>query len=148
MNFNEISFVAGKAFNDMKHLNYIGLEYNKLKAWNSNWFCGETRLTIAFSTNFLETIPAGAFTYIPEGSTLKLDNNRIKRIDDSAFSGVTRLENIDLSYNKIKEWNVDHLKNVVVEDFVDFTGNKIKCPEDDVSALAPKAQTVYFGECM
>ncbi|KAJ3653025.1 hypothetical protein Zmor_018944 [Zophobas morio] len=147
LDYNEISFIASKAFDDMKHLRHISIEYNKLKKWDSNWFCGETPLWIALSTNFLETIPAGAFTNIPEGSTLKLDKNRIKSISDRAFSGVTRLEGIDLSYNKIKKWNVDILKNVVVEDFVDFTGNKIKCPEDGLTTLAPKARRVDFDEC-
>nr|AIO08260.1 variable lymphocyte receptor C [Petromyzon marinus] len=87
-------------FDQLKNLNELRLDFNKLKSLPSGVFDSLTKLTwLGLEQNQLQSIPKGAFDKLTNLQTLDLRNNHLQSVPDGAFDSLVNLETIYLDPN-------------------------------------------------
>ncbi|CAH1958283.1 unnamed protein product [Acanthoscelides obtectus] len=110
---NRIRNIYPRAFESMKRLEAISLDYNSIKLFDPTWFEGARVLNdLTITHNFLTEIPEDATRHICqvlETDTLRkygsinFDNNNILYIHPDAFRNIRTLDTVSLSNNKVLE---------------------------------------------
>ncbi|CAH0545944.1 unnamed protein product [Brassicogethes aeneus] len=149
LSHNQIEYVEETAFNNMKYLEILDLNHNRLRNWNPNFFTNTYNLRHVYvSNNHISYLPeyilknykcgylnnptfklnlGEILAYIAhEGyCSLNFSRNRITHIHPMAFANRTKFGSIDLSGNKITE-----VPPVWLEDFkmvtFNLSNNRIK----------------------
>ncbi|CAH1184272.1 unnamed protein product [Phyllotreta striolata] len=108
---NEIEFIENGAFSDMPHLEAIALDYNKIKAFNPDWFEGAKVLyEVSCIHNEITELPYATTRYMTESldklgyeyfGSIYFDNNKIRHVHEEAFRNLKNFGTISLSNNEI-----------------------------------------------
>lgn len=127
LSHNDIEYIDESAFDNMKHLEILDLNHNKLRNWHSNFFTNSYNVRhVHASNNLISYLPGYILKnfkcgYLKDTSSMKLSfasiltmaahesfcsldfsRNRISGVSDNAFANRTKFGYINLSGNKIK----------------------------------------------
>nr|CAI5867971.1 unnamed protein product [Callosobruchus analis] len=110
---NHIRHIDSRAFESMRKLEAISLDYNDIKVWDPTWFAHAKVLhDVTITHNLLTEIPEDATSHICQiletdslrkYGSLNFDNNKILYIHPDAFKNMRTLDTVSLSNNRILE---------------------------------------------
>ncbi|XP_018322078.1 chaoptin-like [Agrilus planipennis] len=152
---NKFVTISSSAFDFLKHLNYLNLEFNRLKLLPSSLFktsvhklLREVRFSyndisilqtntfkqlpnlevILFPNNKIQTIQTSSFDDLPKLTHVILSNNLISKIETSAFANLPSLRLLELQNNILREISFKFFSNVSSSFNLNLTHNRItKC---------------------
>ncbi|KAJ3656905.1 hypothetical protein Zmor_015950 [Zophobas morio] len=132
---NKIAKIASRAFDDMKDLVSLRIDFNNLTQWDNNWQFGESsNRFISIRFNQITEIPDDAFKNIPNSDTIHLQGNKIRKISPKAFHQLEYVIDFDLANNEIDRWDPDFLGNTNLAT-LNLRGNKLECVEGDLQTV-------------
>uniref|UniRef100_A0A8C6XUH8 Podocan n=1 Tax=Naja naja TaxID=35670 RepID=A0A8C6XUH8_NAJNA len=125
---NAIKSIGNDVLTQIKHLEYLLLHNNKLKAREIHplAFHGLKKLhTVHLYNNLLEKIPSGLPRRV---KTLMILYNQISEIGREDFATTYFMEELNLSYNKITSSQIhrESFRKLKLLKSLDFSGNKLR----------------------
>nr|AIO08261.1 variable lymphocyte receptor C [Petromyzon marinus] len=123
-------------FDQLKNLNELRLDFNKLKSLPSGVFDRLTKLKeLWLNSNQLQSIPAGAFDKLTRLEKLYLERNQLQSIPHGAFDHLTKLEDLRLNENKLQSVPEGAFDNLINMQNMQLHDNPWDCACSDIIYL-------------
>ncbi|VEN34924.1 unnamed protein product [Callosobruchus maculatus] len=153
---NHIRHIDSRAFENMKKLEAISLDYNDIKVWDSTWFEHAKVLhDITITHNLLTEIPEKAtkdISQILETDSLRkygsinFDNNKILYIHPDAFQNMRTLDTVSLSNNRILELSEKVFQRFEFLMSLYMNSNEFICFSNDTVRSFMGVRRLFLGE--
>ncbi|TKS89932.1 Toll-like receptor 13 [Collichthys lucidus] len=126
MNGNKL-IIQQDTFKNLNNLSFLGLDKNRLRDIDPNWFIPLKKLTrMSLMKNEITELTPKAFSALTQLEELYLQFNLLKYITKKPFSRLRKLRKLNLSLNIIdfiEEGTFEDLKSLR---YLDLSGNRIK----------------------
>ncbi|XP_063914318.1 leucine-rich repeat-containing protein 15-like [Zophobas morio] len=143
---NQIAKIASKAFEDIRELTLLRLDFNKITDWDNNWLSEAKSISeISISYNLITEIPDEVLKNYSNVTRIDFRGNKIRKISAQAFYKLQHIDHLNLAYNEIDNWNPDLLGNVSIVS-LDLRGNRLKCIKGDLETIFRNVQIVYLDK--